>query len=42
VLDPFLGLGSTAIAAATLGLSVIGIEMDGQYLRVAEKRTRSL
>jgi site-specific DNA-methyltransferase (adenine-specific) len=42
VLDPFLGLGSTAIAAAALGCNVIGIEMDGEYLRVAEKRTRSL
>lgn len=42
VLDPFLGLGSTAIAAAALGRDVIGIEMDAEYLKVAEKRTRSL
>jgi site-specific DNA-methyltransferase (adenine-specific) len=42
VLDPFLGLGSTAIAAAALGCDVIGIEMDAQYMKVAEKRTRSL
>ena len=39
VLDPFLGLGSTAIAATSLGCDVIGIEMDPQYLREAVKRT---
>ena len=28
VLDPFMGLGSTAIAAGRLGLDFVGIEMD--------------
>src|SRR5262245_36477242 len=42
VLDPFLGLGTTAIAAARLGLDVIGIEMDEAYLREAVKRIKSL
>jgi site-specific DNA-methyltransferase (adenine-specific) len=40
VLDPFLGLGSTAVAAVSLGCNAIGIEIDGQYLKEAERRTR--
>src|SRR5262245_20214258 len=40
VLDPFLGLGSTAIAAARLGLDFIGIEMDEHYLREAVQRVK--
>jgi site-specific DNA-methyltransferase (adenine-specific) len=40
VADPFLGLGSTAVACAQLGVSFIGIEMDGSYLAEAVHRTR--
>ncbi len=40
VADPFLGLGSTAVACAQLGLSFIGIEMDPSYLDEAVARTR--
>ncbi len=40
VADPFLGLGSTAVACAQLGLSFLGIEMDRGYLREAVARTR--
>jgi site-specific DNA-methyltransferase (adenine-specific) len=40
VLDPFLGLGSTAIACASLGLDFVGIELDRHYLREAVTRTR--
>jgi site-specific DNA-methyltransferase (adenine-specific) len=41
-LDPFLGLGSTAVAAAQLGLDFIGIEMDEHYLTEAIERTRQV
>jgi site-specific DNA-methyltransferase (adenine-specific) len=41
VADPFLGLGSTAVACARLGLSFIGIETDEGYLGEAIERTRA-
>jgi site-specific DNA-methyltransferase (adenine-specific) len=39
-MDPFLGLGSTAVAAAQLGLDFIGTEIDRHYLDEAIDRTR--
>ena len=41
VADPFLGLGSTAVACAQLGVSFLGIEMDEDYLKDAIARTRA-
>jgi site-specific DNA-methyltransferase (adenine-specific) len=41
VADPFLGLGSTAVACAQLGVSFVGIEMDEGYLKDAIERTRA-
>jgi site-specific DNA-methyltransferase (adenine-specific) len=41
VADPFLGLGSTAVACATLGVDFIGIELDEHYLEEAVARTRA-
>ena len=38
VLDPFLGTGSTLIAAASLGCAGIGIELDPQYAMTAALR----
>jgi site-specific DNA-methyltransferase (adenine-specific) len=38
VLDPFTGLGSTAVACARLGLDFVGIEMDQAYLDEAIAR----
>lgn len=38
--DPFLGLGSSAVACATLGVSFVGIEIDEHYLKEAIARTR--
>jgi site-specific DNA-methyltransferase (adenine-specific) len=42
VADPFLGLGSTAVACAQLGVSFIGIEMDERYLEESIARTRGV
>jgi len=41
VLDPFLGLGSSALAAARLGVDFIGIEMDEYYIKEAVKRVKA-
>jgi site-specific DNA-methyltransferase (adenine-specific) len=41
VMDPFLGLGNTAIAAARLGLDFVGVEMDPHYLDEAIRRIKA-
>jgi site-specific DNA-methyltransferase (adenine-specific) len=41
VADPFMGLGSTAVACAQLGVSFIGIELDQVYLEEAVERTKA-
>jgi site-specific DNA-methyltransferase (adenine-specific) len=38
--DPFLGLGSTAIACAVLGIGFVGVELDAYYLKEAVARAR--
>lgn len=40
VMDPFLGLGGTAVAAARLKRQFIGVEMDEHYLKEAVARTK--
>ena len=40
VMDPFLGIGSSALAAEKLELDFIGFEIDEQYLRTAQKRLK--
>jgi len=40
VVDPFMGLGSSAVACAKLGLDFVGIELDGYYLQEAVERVR--
>ena len=45
VLDPFMGSGTTAVAAVMLGKDYIGIEQSAEYCEMARKRieeTRSL
>jgi len=39
-LDPFMGSGSTAIAAYNMGLDFIGYELDKEYFEGAEKRIK--
>jgi site-specific DNA-methyltransferase (adenine-specific) len=41
VLDPFLGLGNTALAALRLGLDFVGVELDPYYLKEAVGRVRA-
>jgi site-specific DNA-methyltransferase (adenine-specific) len=41
VLDPFLGLGSTGVAAIKLGLDFVGIELDPGYLQEAVARMKA-
>ena len=38
VVDPFLGSGTTALAALRLGRQYIGIERNEGYVRLAESR----
>ena len=38
VLDPFIGSGTTALAAAIEGFDSIGCEMSGEYLPIIEAR----
>ncbi len=38
VLDPFLGTGTTTVAAAKWARNSIGLEVDSHYFKLAEKR----
>lgn len=38
ILDPFLGTGTTAIAAKTLGRHFIGIDLDPAYVEIAREK----
>lgn len=42
VMDPFTGLGSTAVACARVGVGFIGADLDEAYLKVAIERTRAI
>lgn len=41
VLDPFMGIGSTAVACVKLGVNYIGFEIDAEYAQIAEERVLS-
>ena len=38
VLDPFMGSGSTGVAAQLEGFRFVGMEMDNDYFKIAEAR----
>jgi modification methylase len=40
VLDPFVGTGTTSVAALSCGRNSIGIDVEPRYLRMAHKRLR--
>lgn len=40
ILDPFMGSGTTGVAAINLDRKFIGIEIDKEYYSIAEKRIR--
>jgi site-specific DNA-methyltransferase (adenine-specific) len=42
VLDPFMGLGSTALACAALGVDFVGIDVDRGYVDEAVARVRGV
>jgi site-specific DNA-methyltransferase (adenine-specific) len=42
VIDPFIGIGSTAAAAMHRGISFVGFEIDKEYLNAAIDRITHL
>jgi site-specific DNA-methyltransferase (adenine-specific) len=40
VLDPFMGIGNTAIACHRLGIDYIGFEIDESYAEYAEQQIK--
>lgn len=42
VFDPFMGVGSTGIAALNLGREFLGFEIDEIYFKAADKRLKSI
>lgn len=42
ILDPFLGSGATAIAAVKTNRSCVGIEINPEYIKIAERRIKEV
>ena len=42
VLDPFIGSGSTAVAAVEAGRNYVGFDTDAEYLAIAESRINAV
>jgi DNA modification methylase len=41
ILDPFMGSGSTGIAALLEGFNFIGMDLDPEYIKIAESRIKN-
>ena len=41
ILDPFMGSGTTGVAAVRLGRRFIGIELDPRYFDIAVRRIQA-
>lgn len=41
IIDPFMGSGTTGVAAMKTGRNFIGIEQDAEYFRIAETRIKN-
>lgn len=41
VLDPFMGAGTTALVSRQLGRNYVGVELNPEYITIAEKRLQS-
>jgi site-specific DNA-methyltransferase (adenine-specific) len=42
VLDPFLGTGTTAVAAKKLGRHFVGIDVDPEYAKIANEKIENV
>jgi DNA modification methylase len=42
VLDPFVGSGTTCVAAKKLGRHYIGIDINPEYCKYAEERVKNV
>ena len=42
ILDPFMGVGSTGVAALEMERKFIGIEIDKEYFEAAQKRIQQI
>ena len=42
VLDPFMGSGTTAVVSKKLGRNYIGIELNPEYVKIAEERIKNI
>ena len=42
ILDPFVGSGTTSLAAKSLGLNFIGIDVNNEYVTISNKRLKQL
>jgi len=42
VLDPFMGAGTTAVVARKLGKNYVGIELNPEYVKLAQQRLENV